>query len=74
MKHKNLLGVKDRKAFLKELEESKKQNFASNMKFIEFYAEWVRRKSNKEWSREQKRLIDGIYRGNRRLKISTAKA
>lgn len=74
MRSKNLLKIKDEKAFLKELEESKRQNFIDNMKFVRFHAEWLKRTSNEEWSRQQKRLIDEIYRSNRRLRISPAKA
>lgn len=68
----NILGIKNRKKFLKELNLSKKQNFENNMKFVRLYAEWLKRTSNKEWSRQQKRIIDEVYKGNRRLKINPA--
>lgn len=67
---KNILGVKNRKKFLKELEESKKQNFEDNLKFVKLYAEWLKRTSNKDWSKRQKFLIDSIYKRNRHLKLN----
>ena len=51
-----------RAKFLRELKEAKKRNFEDNLKFIRFYAAWVKSKTNKEWSEEQKRLINMFYR------------
>jgi len=51
-----------REKFLRELQESKKRNSEDNLKFIHFYAAWVKSKTNKGWSREQKRLINLFYR------------
>ncbi len=68
----NLLKVKDRKAFLKRLEESKRQNRENNMKFVRLHALWLKRTSNKEWSRQRKRIIDEVYKRNRHLKITPA--
>jgi hypothetical protein len=48
--------------FLRELKEAKKRNFEDNLKFVHFYAAWVKSKTNKEWSKEQKRLINMFYR------------
>ncbi len=42
---------------LKELEEDKKKNFKERLKFIDMYAEWIKKVSNKEWSSQQKKLI-----------------
>jgi hypothetical protein len=57
----NLNGL-DKEKLLRELEEAKKQNFEDNLKFVHFYAAWIKSKSNEEWSREQKRLIDIFYK------------
>lgn len=42
---------------LRELEEFKKKNFEERLKFIDQYVEWVKKTSNKEWSRRQKNFI-----------------
>lgn len=63
-----------RTSILKGLEESKRQNFIDNMKFVRFHAEWLKRGGNKERSKRQKLLIDEIYGANRRMKITAAKA
>ena len=51
-----------RKRFLKELADAKKRNFEENLKFVHFYSAWMKSKSNEEWSREQKKLIEMFYR------------
>jgi|GEM_PF-2173098 hypothetical protein len=71
MKYKNILKIKNKKRFLKGLEESKRQNFENNMKFVELHALWLKRTSNKEWSKRQKIIIDEVYKANRHLKIKT---
>ena len=43
---------------LKKLEESKKKNFEERIKFIEQYAEWVKKTPNKVWSKQQKDIIN----------------
>lgn len=73
MKHKrSIFGVKDRKKFFRELALSKKQNFEDNMRFVKLHAEWLKRTSNKEWSKQQKMFIDSIYKRNRHLKLNQA--
>ena len=52
----------DRRKFLEELKEIKEQNFRENVRFVEMYAKWLKSKTNKEWSAEQKKFIDGIYK------------
>jgi hypothetical protein len=42
---------------LKELEKERKRNFKERLKMIDLYAEWVKKKSNKEWSSEQARML-----------------
>lgn len=43
---------------LGELEEFKKRNARERQEFIKKYAEWLKKTSNKEWSSQQKKLID----------------
>ncbi len=58
----------DRK-LLEELAKEKRRNFESNLKFVILHAEWLKRTSNREWSRQQRRIIDEIYKGNRKMRI-----
>ena len=41
-----------------ELKKFKEENFRERLKFIDMYAEWLKKKSNKEWSEEQNKIID----------------
>jgi hypothetical protein len=50
--------MKTPKIDLKELEELKKENFRQRLEFIEKYVEWLKKTPNKEWSKQQKELID----------------
>jgi hypothetical protein len=59
---------------LKQLAEEKKRNFEDNLKFVILRAEWLKRKSNKDWSKRQKLIIDSIYRANRRLKLNAPRS
>ncbi|KHO54209.1 MAG: hypothetical protein QT10_C0018G0005 [archaeon GW2011_AR19] len=43
---------------LKELEEQKKINLKERLEFIKLYAEWIKKKSNKEWSSQQAKIVD----------------
>jgi hypothetical protein len=69
MKGKGILKIKNRRAFLKALALSKKQNFENNMKFVKLRALWLKRTSNREWSERQKLIIDEVYRSNRYARI-----
>ena len=46
------------KVDLEELQKQKDQNLKERLAFIEKYAEWVKSKKNKEWSEQQKMMID----------------
>lgn len=72
MAYKNILKIKDRKRFLREMAESKKKNAEDNLKFVRWQALWLQRKSNKDWSKRQKMILDQIYRSNRHLNIKPA--
>lgn len=43
---------------LKELEKQKKENFQRRLEFIDMYVKWLKKTPNKEWSKQQKKLID----------------
>ncbi|MDD5178158.1 MAG: hypothetical protein PHT54_02660 [Candidatus Nanoarchaeia archaeon] len=43
---------------LEELNKQKEKNFEERLKFIDRYAEWVKKTPNKVWSSQQKELID----------------
>lgn len=43
---------------LKELEMEKERNFQQRLKFIDAYAEWIRKTPNKVWSRQQKKFME----------------
>ncbi len=68
----NLLKIKNRKKFLRELAIDKKRNADNNLKFAKLHAEWIKRTNNEEWSKRQKILVDEIYKANRRIKIRSA--
>ena len=46
---------------LKDLREEKKRNLKSNLQFIDFYVEYMKKRGNKAWSRSQGKLINAIY-------------
>ena len=43
---------------LKELKKFKEENFKERLEFIDMYVEWLKKTPNKEWSKQQKELID----------------
>jgi hypothetical protein len=43
---------------LKKLNKWKKKNFEERLEFIKKYAEWLKKTPNKEWSKQQKDIID----------------
>ncbi|MCL4372195.1 hypothetical protein M1373_02655 [Candidatus Marsarchaeota archaeon] len=61
-------------SLLIELAKEKKRNADDNLKFVKLRAEWIKRKSNKDWSKRQKSIIDSLYNSNRKLKLKKAKA
>jgi hypothetical protein len=42
---------------LKELEKFRERNFKERLEFIDKYAEWMKKTSNKKWSSQQKKII-----------------
>jgi hypothetical protein len=51
-------NIKDIKIDLKELEEDKKKNFKERLWFIDYWADYVKAHSDKEWSKQQNMLIN----------------
>ena len=43
-----------------ELEKEKEKNFEERLKFIDSYVEWMKKTPNKEWSIQQKKVVDQI--------------
>lgn len=52
---------------LNELEEFKKRNFEERLRFIEFWANYIKEHSDREWSKQQSLLIDGQYSMSKRF-------
>lgn len=43
---------------LKELNEEKERNRQSRLDFIDKYTEWLKKTSNKKWSKQQNKIIN----------------
>tara|TARA_Y100000310_G_C20365144_1_gene660814 strand:- start:507 stop:659 length:153 start_codon:yes stop_codon:yes gene_type:complete len=43
---------------LGEIEKFKEKNFKDRLDFIDKYVSWLKKKPNKEWSSQQKKLVD----------------
>ena len=50
--------IKNVRVDLKELDLQKEKNFAQRLEFIQKYADWVKKQSNKEWSEQQNKLTN----------------
>lgn len=50
--------MKTPKIDLEELKKQKEENFRQRLEFNKKYVEWLKKTSNKEWSKQQKKLID----------------
>ena len=42
---------------LKELEKEQKRNSKERLKYIDMYTDWLKKTPNKEWSKEQKKIL-----------------
>lgn len=60
----------NKKKLLKELKESRRKNRIGNFAFIDIHVAWLKRTSNKKWSKRQKLFSDDVYKTNRRLKLN----
>ncbi len=56
-----------------ELKFDKKKNKDERLKFIRFYAEWVKKVPNEVWSRQQAELINSFMKNARNFKMSKEK-
>lgn len=56
------MRILEYKIDLEELKKEKERNHKSNLAFIDFYVEYMKKHTNKEWSRQQNRLINSIYK------------
>ena len=43
---------------LEELKRMKEENFRERLEFIDLYVEWLKKTPNKEWSSQQKELME----------------
>lgn len=53
---------------LEELKKFKEQNAKERLEFIKFWAEYIKTHSDKEWSRQQNKLINSQLRTARQIK------
>ena len=66
---RNLIKWNKRK-LLKELKEERKRNRLGNLRFIDIHVAWLKRTSNKDWTKRQKELMDDAYNSNRKLRLN----
>ena len=52
----------NRELILKELEEEKERNFKQKLEFVKLYAEWIKKTTNAEWSKQHTKFINSMYR------------
>ncbi len=57
-------SIRDIDIDLKELEKEKEKNFEERMKFIDYWAEYVKSHSDKEWSEQQNKIINSQIEAN----------
>jgi hypothetical protein len=43
---------------IEKLKKFKEENFRDRLEFIKKYADWLKKTPNKEWSSQQKEIID----------------
>ncbi|MDP3742700.1 MAG: hypothetical protein Q8R15_05275 [Candidatus Micrarchaeota archaeon] len=48
----------DLKIDFAELEEQKRRNFRERLKFIDWYAEWLKKTPNEVWSKAQNAVVE----------------
>ena len=49
------------KITLKDLKKEKERNLKSNLQFIDFYVDYMKRHGNRAWSKSQGKLINAVY-------------
>ena len=55
------MRAEDVKVDLNEMNKFKKKNFEDRLKFIEYWIEYIKEHSDKEWSEGQGKFIDAQY-------------
>ncbi len=53
-----------------ELKFDRERNREERLKFIRFYAEWVKKVPNEVWSKQQARLINSFVKNARNFRMS----
>lgn len=56
-----------------ELKFDKRKNLEEELKFIHYYAEWVKKVPNEVWSSQQARLINSFMQNAKNFKMSREK-
>mgnify|MGYP001611638487 CR=1 FL=1 len=57
-----MASIKDIKIDLNELEKEKKKNFEERLKFIDWWVDYMKRHSDKDWSEDQNKVIDSQFK------------
>jgi len=47
---------------LRDLKKSKRLNLLGNLRYIDLYVKYIKKATNKEWSRRQNKFINSIYK------------
>ena len=55
------MNAEDVKVDLEELKSFKKRNFEERLKFIEFWVDYIKKHSVREWSGQQAEFIDAQF-------------
>lgn len=56
-----------------ELKFDKKKNLEERLKFIHYYAEWVKKVPNEVWSKQQAKLVNSFMLNAKNFKMSREK-
>lgn len=64
----------NKKKLLKDLKEAKEKNRIGNLQFVDLHVAWLKRTSNKDWSKRQKIIIDEVYKRNRKARLNIKSA
>ena len=54
-------SIKEIKVDLEELRKFKEQNFKERLEFVDWWVDFMKTHSDKEWSKYQKKVIDGQF-------------
>ncbi len=57
-----MVRIEDIKISKKELERIRKQMIEERKRFIDMYVKWLKKTKIEEWSKQQKELIDSIFK------------